>query len=207
MRTRRLKGTRILGAGYERVVENPQSSSLFVVMSHIIGLNASTPHVIIAHQQQITRERPANNIVGRACCARVVRLTTRVVESGLAIWSGDAGSPDASLIVRGQANLLEDVTAMADLERIRALFEALETKEEMLKLLSLTDTADGVQIFIGADNTLFNVGGVSMVVDSFQNNNQQIVGAIGVIGPMRMNYARIIPMVDYTAKLIGRLIG
>ena len=96
---------------------------------------------------------------------------------------------------------------MADLERIRALFEALETKEEMLKLLSLTDTADGVQIFIGADNTLFNVGGVSMVVDSFQNNNQQIVGAIGVIGPMRMNYARIIPMVDYTAKLIGRLIG
>ena len=96
---------------------------------------------------------------------------------------------------------------MADLERIRALFEALETKEEMLKLLSLTDTADGVQIFIGADNTLFNVGGVSMVADSFQNKNQQIVGAIGVIGPMRMNYARIIPMVDYTAKLIGRLIG
>ncbi len=134
-------------------------------------------------------------------------LTTRVVESGLAIWSGNAGSPDASLIVRGQANLLEDVTAMADLERIRALFEALETKEEMLKLLSLTDTADGVQIFIGADNTLFNVAGVSMVVDSFQNNNQQIVGAIGVIGPMRMNYARIIPMVDYTAKLIGRLTG
>ena len=96
---------------------------------------------------------------------------------------------------------------MADLERIRALFEALETKEEMLKLLSLTDTADGVQIFIGTDNTLFNIGGVSMVVDTFENTNQQIVGAIGVIGPMRMNYARIIPMVDYTAKLIGRLIG
>ncbi len=134
-------------------------------------------------------------------------LTSRVVESGLAIWSGDAGSPDAALIVRGQANLLEDVTAMADLERIRALFEALETKEEMLKLLSLTDTADGVQIFIGTDNTLFNIGGVSMVVDTFENTNQQIVGAIGVIGPMRMNYARIIPMVDYTAKLIGRLIG
>ena len=134
-------------------------------------------------------------------------LTSRVVESGLAIWSGDAGSPDASLIVRGQSNLLEDVTAMADLERIRALFEALETKEEMLKLLSLTDTADGVQIFIGTDNTLFNMSGVSMVVDTFENTTQNIVGAIGVIGPMRMNYARIIPMVDYTAKLIGRLIG
>ena len=96
---------------------------------------------------------------------------------------------------------------MADLERIRSLFDTLETKEEMLKLLSLTDTADGVQIFIGADNTLFNVAGVSMVVDSFQNANQQIVGAIGVIGPMRMNYARIIPLVDYTAKLVSRLIG
>ena len=134
-------------------------------------------------------------------------LTSRVVESGLAVWSGEAGSPDASLIVRGQANLLEDVTAMADLERIRNLFDALETKEEMLKLLSLTDTADGVQIFIGSDNTLFNVAGVSVVVDSFQNANQQIVGAIGVIGPMRMNYARIIPLVDYTAKLVSRLIG
>lgn len=139
--------------------------------------------------------------------AELDALTTRVVESGLAVWSGEAGSPDASLIVRGQASLLEDVTAMADLERIRSLFEALETKEEMLKLLSLTDTAEGVQIFIGAGNTLFNVAGVSMVVDSFHNANHQIVGAIGVIGPTRMNYARIIPMVDYTAKLIGRLIG
>ena len=134
-------------------------------------------------------------------------LTSRVVANGLAVWSGEAGSPNGSLIVRGQSNLLEDVTAMADLERIRSLFDTLETKEEMLKLLSLTDTADGVQIFIGADNTLFNVAGVSMVVDSFQNANQQIVGAIGVIGPMRMNYARIIPLVDYTAKLVSRLIG
>jgi len=137
--------------------------------------------------------------------AEIDQLTSHVVESGLATWSGDEQS--GSLIVRGQANLLEDVSAMADLERIRALFAALETKEEMLKLLSLTDSAEGVQIFIGADNTLFNLAGVSMVVDSFQNPNEQVVGAIGVIGPMRMNYARIIPMVDYTAKLIGRLMG
>jgi len=138
--------------------------------------------------------------------AEIDDLTSRVVESGLAIWSGPEDSrAEGSLIVRGQANLLEDVSAMADLERIRALFEALETKEEMLKLLSMTDTAEGVQIFIGADNALFNLAGVSMVVDSFQNSNEQVVGAIGVIGPMRMNYARIIPMVDYTAKLIGRL--
>lgn len=132
-------------------------------------------------------------------------LTRKVVESGLGTWTG---SPqDGALIVRGQANLLDDVTAVTDLEQIRKLFDALETKEEVLKLLSLAETAEGVQIFIGADNNLFNMAGVSMVVNSFRNTNQQIVGAIGVIGPTRMNYARIIPMVDYTAKLIKRLIG
>ena len=141
--------------------------------------------------------------------AEIDQLTTQVVESGLAIWSGDdpASAQGGSLIIRGQAHLLEDVSAMADLERIRALFEALETKEEILKLLSLTDTADGVQIYIGADSALFNLAGVSMVADTFKNTSEQIVGAIGVVGPTRMNYARIIPMVDYTAKLIGRMIG
>jgi len=137
--------------------------------------------------------------------AQLDALTAKVVESGLATWAGD--QKDGSLIVRGQANLLDDVSAATDLEHIRSLFEALETKEEVLRLLSLAETAEGVQIFIGADNNLFNMAGVSMVVNSFRNTNQQIVGAIGVIGPTRMNYARIIPMVDYTANLIKRLIG
>ena len=137
--------------------------------------------------------------------AQLDALTTRVVEAGLATWAG--GEKGGSLIVRGQANLLDDVTAVADLERIRALFAALETKETLLRLLSLADTADGVRIFIGADNQLFNVSGCSMIVSSYHDARERIVGAIGVIGPTRMNYARIIPMVDYTAKLIGRLIG
>jgi heat-inducible transcriptional repressor len=137
--------------------------------------------------------------------AQLDALTTRVVEAGLATWAG--GEKGGSLIIRGQANLLDDVTAVADLERIRALFEALETKETLLRLLSLADTADGVRIFIGADNQLFNVSGCSMIVSSYHDARERIVGAIGVIGPTRMNYARIIPMVDYTAKLIGRLIG
>ncbi len=138
--------------------------------------------------------------------AQLDELTQKVVESGLATWSGgDGNEADATgtLIVRGQAKLLEDVTALTDLERIRSLFEALETKNEMLKLLSLADHADGVQIFIGADNTLFNVAGCSMIVGPYRNDANHIVGAIGVIGPTRMNYARIIPMVDYTAKMIG----
>ncbi len=137
--------------------------------------------------------------------AQLDTLTSKVVESGLASWAGDQN--DGLLILRGQANLLDDVTAANDLEHIRSLFEALETKETMLKLLSLTDTAEGVQIFIGADNQLFGLSGCSLIVGPYQNQEKNVVGAIGVIGPTRMNYARIIPMVDYTAKLIGKLIG
>ena len=111
------------------------------------------------------------------------------------------------MILRGHANLLDDVNAASDLERIRSLFEALETKETMLKLLSLADTAEGVQIFIGADNQLFGLAGCSLIVGPYQNQNNNVIGTIGIIGPTRMNYSRIIPMVDYTAKLIGKLIG
>ncbi len=140
--------------------------------------------------------------------AQLDDLTQKVVESGLATWSGDDANPaDGTLIVRGQSKLLEDVTAIADLERIRALFDALETKNEVLRLLTLADDADGVQIFIGSDNQLFNLAGCSMIVGPYRNETNNIVGAIGVIGPSRMNYARIIPMVDYTAKLIGRRFG
>jgi heat-inducible transcriptional repressor len=137
--------------------------------------------------------------------AQLDSLTSKVVESGLASWSGDR--KDGLLILRGQANLLEDVNATTDLERIRSLFEALETKETMLKLLSLADTAEGVQIFIGADNQLFGLSGCSLIVGPYKNQENNVVGTIGIIGPTRMNYSRIIPMVDYTAKLIGKLIG
>jgi heat-inducible transcriptional repressor len=131
-------------------------------------------------------------------------LTQKVVAAGLATWAGGKGG---QLIVRGQQHLLEDVTVLTDLDRIRALFEALETREQLLKLLDLTNHAEGVQIFIGAQSELFSVSGCSMIVAPYTNSADRIVGAIGVIGPTRMNYARIIPMVDYTAKVIGRLIG
>ena len=138
--------------------------------------------------------------------AQLDALTTQVVEAGLATWSaGD--SEGGVLIVRGQAKLLDDVTALGDLERIRGLFEALETKESLIRLLEVTETGDGVQIFIGAENELFSLSGCSMIIAPYQNHQEQIVGAIGVIGPTRMNYARIIPMVDYTAKLVGRVLG
>lgn len=140
--------------------------------------------------------------------AQLDELTTRLVQTGLATWSGETGGAAAgSLIVRGQAHLLEDPGMVGDLERVRALFNALETKEQMLRILSMADRADGVQIFIGAENQLFNLSGCAMVVRTYRNNQQKIVGAVGVLGPTRMNYARIIPMVDYTADLIGGLIG
>jgi heat-inducible transcriptional repressor len=131
-------------------------------------------------------------------------LTARVIESGLATW---AGEPGGALIVRGQARLLEDITAIADLERVRALFDALERGESFVRLLELANAGAGVQIFIGSDNPLFSNTGCSMVVAPFRDSQERILGAIGVIGPTRLNYARIIPLVDYTARTIGRLVG
>ncbi len=132
------------------------------------------------------------------------RLTEKVVQAGLAVWSGD--EQESSLIVRGQANLLDDITALTDLEQIRTLFKALETKESLIKLLCAADAAEGVQIFIGAESQLFGIAGCSAIVGPYQDQRNQVVGAIGVIGPVCMNYARIIPMVNYTAKVIERMI-
>ena len=138
--------------------------------------------------------------------AELDELSRSVVEAGLATWS-EGGLGQDVLIVRGQANLLDEVTGMADLERIRALFQTLETNESLLRLIEATQTAEGVQIFIGAENELFSLAGCSVIIAPFSNRDEQIVGAIGVVGPARMNYGRIIPMVDYTAKIVGRVIG
>ena len=131
-------------------------------------------------------------------------LTSQVVESGLANWTGDRGG---SLIIRGQARLLDDVRQIESLRAIQALFERLETEETLLKLLELAEASDGVRIFIGAESGLFGASGLSMVVAPARNEGDRIVGAIGVIGPTRINYGRIIPVVDYTARAIGRLLG
>lgn len=137
--------------------------------------------------------------------AQLDELASKVVAAGLATWAG--GRSEGALIVRGQANLLGNVTAIEDLEKIRTLFEMLEAKDSMLQLLDATQSGEGVQIFIGSEHNLFANTGCSVVIAPYHNSREQIVGAIGVIGPTRINYARIIPMVDYTAKVIGRIIG
>ncbi|HJZ30841.1 MAG TPA: heat-inducible transcriptional repressor HrcA [Hyphomicrobiaceae bacterium] len=137
--------------------------------------------------------------------AELDELTQKIVEAGLATWSGALGE-QKSLIVRGQANLLKDVDGLENLERIRQLFDDLETKRDLVQLLGLTERGDGVHIFIGSENKLFSLSGSSLIVAPFQDKQRQIVGVLGVIGPTRLNYARIIPMVDFTARLVGRLL-
>lgn len=139
--------------------------------------------------------------------AELDQLSARLVEAGVADWGGAESNVARSLIVRGQARLLDDVTAAADLERIRLLFDDLERKEDVIQLLDLAKSADGVSIFIGAESKLFSLSGSSVIVSPYRDAKDRIVGAIGVIGPTRLNYARIIPMVDYTARVLGRLIG
>jgi heat-inducible transcriptional repressor len=133
-------------------------------------------------------------------------LSTQVVEAGLGTWSSEEGR-GGSLIIRGQARLLADVTQLERLSAIQLLFERLETQETMLRLLELAERSEGVRIFIGAESGLFGTSGVSMVVAPARGAANRIVGAIGVIGPTRINYGRIIPVVDYTARVIGRLLG
>ncbi len=142
--------------------------------------------------------------------ATLDEISSDLVARGLATWAGDGqqgANVAGSLIIRGHANLLDDISAINDLERVRRLFETLETKETLARLLDLANAADGVQIFIGSENNLFSNTGCSVIISPYRNSEEKIVGAIGVIGPMRMNYARIIPMVDYTAQVVGRLIG
>ena len=133
-------------------------------------------------------------------------LTARLVEAGLASWSG-AQAEHQQLIVRGQANLLEDLTALQDLERIRLLFGDLETKKDVIDLLNRAETGEGVRIFIGAENQMFSLSGSSLIAAPFKDSKQNIVGVLGIIGPTRLNYAQIIPIVDYTARALSKLVG
>ena len=138
--------------------------------------------------------------------AELDQLTQKVIATGLAGWSGGE-SDERQLIVRGHANLLEDLRAVEDLERIRSLFDALETKRGVIDLLGRAERADGVRIFIGSENKLFSLSGSSTIVAPYRDGKGRIVGVIGVIGPTRLNYARVIPMVDYTARVVSRLLA
>ena len=133
-------------------------------------------------------------------------LSQALVEKGLAVWAGSEGGLPARLIVRGRANLLENVTAQADIELLKHLFEDLENQEGVMQLLDLAEQGSGVRIFIGSENKLFSLSGSSLVVAPYRDKDSRVIGALGVIGPTRLNYARIVPMVDYTAQMVSRML-
>lgn len=133
-------------------------------------------------------------------------LARDLVESGLALWE-NAGEPHERLIVRGRANLLDATVEGQDIERIRTLFDDLERKRDIAEFLDLAEQGEGVRIFIGSENKLFSLSGSSLVVSPYMNADRKIIGAVGVIGPTRLNYGRIVPIVDYTAQLVGKLVS
>ena len=132
-------------------------------------------------------------------------LAAELVAEGTAIWEAQ-GEQHERLVVRGRANLLAD-SEPEELDRIRTLFDDLERKRDIAEFLELTDEGEGVRIFIGSENKLFSLSGSSLVVSPYMNADRKIIGAVGVIGPTRLNYGRIVPIVDYTAQLVGKLIA
>ena len=129
-----------------------------------------------------------------------------LVQGGLAEWGGEDPLAGRSLIVRGRANLLSDSQAIVDLERVRRLFDDLERNNELIELLDVAGHGESVRIFIGSENPLFSLSGSSLIVAPYMNAERKVVGALGVIGPTRLNYARVIPVVDYTAQVVGRIL-
>ncbi|MEM6932615.1 MAG: heat-inducible transcriptional repressor HrcA [Pseudomonadota bacterium] len=134
-------------------------------------------------------------------------LAASLVERGIAVWDQGNDSGPERLIVRGRSNLLDEAQDAVDLDRMRLLFDDLEKKRDLAHLLDLAESGEGVRVFIGSENKLFSLSGSSLVLSPYQDGNQRTIGAIGVIGPTRLNYGRIVPIVDYTARLVGQVVS
>jgi heat-inducible transcriptional repressor len=189
------------------------------------GRHCGKPHRAAAagaHAESLTQASNylANFAVGRtlaearqvlkqqreAQLAELDELTRKLVEAGRATISESGGSTP-TVIVRGRANLINDTMASEELERIRRLFDELESRNGLIELLGDTETAEGVKIFIGSENKLFGLSGSSVILSPYKDANEKVVGVLGVIGPTRLNYARIVPVVDYTANVISRMLA
>ncbi|MBN9673112.1 heat-inducible transcriptional repressor HrcA [Roseibium aggregatum] len=189
------------GSVENRVVELPADLPSSALVQATNYLNARIQGRTISEiRTELEKIRDADQ-------AELDQLSQKVIDTGLAVWGGETMSDPGTLIVRGRSNLLTDLDAVEDLERIRLLFDDLESKRDLIQLLGLAEKGDGVRIFIGSENNLFSLSGSSLVVSPYRDSNQSIVGVLGVIGPTRLNYARVIPMVDYTARLVSKILG
>jgi heat-inducible transcriptional repressor len=183
-----------------RVFEPPVGQTPSSMREAANFLNALAEGRTISELQRIIATEVANRR------QELDTLAQALIESGAAIWENE-GQPYERLIVRGRSNLLMEEGPEVDLERIRTLFDDLERKRDIAEFLDLADQGEGVRIFIGSENKLFSLSGSSLVVSPYMNADRKIIGAVGVIGPTRLNYGRIVPVVDYTAQLIGKMIS
>lgn len=188
------------GSVENRIVEMPMGlpPSAFIEASNYLS----------ARMRGRTLEEARSDILEELSAQRAELndIAAKLVSEGLAEWGG-APTPSPSLIVRGQSRLIEDLAASQGIERVRQLFDDIERKNDLIQLLELAKQGDGVRIFIGAENKLYSLSGSSVIAAPYSDAARRIVGVVGVIGPTRLNYARIVPMVDYTARAISRMIS
>lgn len=177
------------------------------------GMTASTmveaSNYLNAHISGRTLGEARKAISARLASAQneLDELAKSLVDQGLATFAGATSNQSPQLIIRGRSNLLDQMDAQSDLDRLRHLFDEMESKQGLMQLLDLAEHGEGVKIFIGSENKLFSLSGSSVVVAPYRDSDQRIIGAVGVIGPTRLNYARIVPMVDYTAQVVSRLLS
>lgn len=183
-----------------RILNLPEGATASVLREASNFLNA---HIA---GKTLTEARQRILQLHNAARSELDTLAQNLVDEGLAIWGGGDQTENARLIVSGHANLLEDLKAADDIDRIRQLFEELEARESMMKLLDLAESGESVRIFIGSESRLYSASGSSLIVSPYRDKNQNVIGALGIIGPTRLNYARIVPMVDYTAKVVSRIL-
>jgi heat-inducible transcriptional repressor len=182
-----------------RIVKLPPGLPTSALIEASNYLNTHIRGSTLAEARQIIEKKLAQQR------AELDDLTQQLIKSGLAEWSGTL-EERRSLIVRGRSNLLKDLKAGDEIERIRLLFDELESKNDIIQLLGLAERGEGVRIFIGKENKSFSMSGSSLIIAPFQDRGENIVGVLGVIGPKRLNYARIIPMVDFTARVVSRML-
>jgi heat-inducible transcriptional repressor len=203
----RIEPTRVLavlvgetGGVENRVIDVPRSLPTSALVEAANYLNAHfVGRTLVEARRELEEQRDARR-------REIDRLTEDVISKGVATWSG-AAEDSGTLIVRGMSNLIGDVRALEDLERIKLLFDDLESKKDIIQVLGLAERGEGVRIFIGSENKLFSLSGSSLVVAPFRDSGERVVGVLGVIGPTRLNYARVVPAVNYTAQLLTQLLG
>ena len=177
-----------------RIIKIPKGLPGTLLIETTNYLNSITKGKSLIESKKLIKEQIKSDKI------RIDKASRKLIDEGFACW--DDATKKSKLIVTGTSKLLEDVKALEQLEDVRVLIEELENKKNLMGIIEETQTAEGLQIYIGSENNLFGLTGCSTIISPFRNQDKEIIGAIGVIGPMRINYAKIIPVVDYTAKLI-----